>query len=280
MKRLAIFGSLTLALVLFGLVGEAQWPIVIEGTQRGGGCVLCTGLEHYWPMEGKIGATWPDTKGTAHLSESATPPTTDAGIHNLAGKFVPASSEYLYVASDATLNFSEVDGFTFSVWVKPNSNIAASKDDEGANRQWLWIGGDFYYFDDGGANISVIATIGGGDLGLWTHLMVWYDPADHKLHSRKNNGAVLNSAGTILTLRETTTEVRLEESAGVFYDGLMDEFAMWDIVLDTPKQDALWAAGAGVFYNGSVFANLWLARPWRYARAEPWLFYRGPRRWL
>jgi hypothetical protein len=228
---------------LFNSGAGKSWADLTAGEQ--------VGLVSYFNMD-EVSGTRYDSHGANQLLESGTIDSEEnigATMAGNAARFVAANNEFLSVASNATLNFSETTGFTFALWLQvPAGGFFAGKDDAGANRQWLWTGTAFYLFDDGGSFVSVSTTEAAGDLGVWRLFCIWYDPADQKLHLSKDNGVVQNSAGTIATLRETNVVTEWGKALGTCNGGAMDELAIWSRVLTADERTELYNDGEGTFY--------------------------------
>lgn len=277
MKRSLIFVPLTLALVVFGLVGEAQWAHVTSGTQRGAPCDLCPGLVNYWPLDEAAGQR-NDIVGTAHLADGNTVGTA-AGMHNLAAHFIALNSERLTKA-----NYTFPAEFTLAVWAK----APAAADTHVFSHSPIWPEGVNLWYEHAQGKINLTIGRAGGDFKTirstaitvtnWNLYAVTFD-SSFVARVYANDGAptVATAMGGVPTGNNT---IRLGQYiSGPYVNVDEDEMAIWSRPLSAPGIAEYYNAGAGIFYDGSTFADLWMAKPWRNARAD-WLLYRGPRRVL
>src|SRR5262252_1520277 len=80
-----------------------------------------TNLISYWKLD-EVSGSRVDTKGTNTLTDNNTV-TSTTGIINNAASFAAASSEYLSLASNATVQTGDID-FTITAWVKMTTKAA------------------------------------------------------------------------------------------------------------------------------------------------------------
>lgn len=221
---------------------------------------LLTSLISYWQLDEASGSR-ADSHGSSTLTDNNTVASA-TGILNSAADFESGNSEWLSAADSTDLSTGDID-FTIACWVNVESFAASTadrtvlaKDDAAGNREYrLWfIGTDgiphWLVMNNGGANAS--ADWGSAlSTGTWYHLVVWHDAAANEI------GLVVN-AGTPVTAAfangpaDSTAEFvigRLNEGAGRYFDGLIDEVGFWKRVLTSGERTSLYNGGAGLAYS-------------------------------
>lgn len=252
----------------------------------GGDCAYLdaatSGLTACWDKE-EDGGPYLDAIGSLDLTAQNTP-TRKVGLVNLpdsgmSGHLVNASDSYFRIADDDAWNPVGVS-FTWQVWTAsldnsykyligkfsgggtPNSTFYLYKDASGGGRI---VGGA----GDNTTEISQGASV--ADFTAWHHVLYWYDGSTKQVTIRIDNAAAVSSAPWAFGPPFNNTAVIGLGDVGTYdwnvgLTGEMDMVAFWPSVPDEDRQDALWAAGAGVYYT--MYLEWMLEQP-RFAWSQP-----------
>jgi len=215
-----------------------------------------TGLAHYWYLQEAAGVR-DDAAGANDLTDNNTV-TSGAGKNGDAASFAKLNTEYLSSADSAA--FYLTGGKTFVFWVYPldavdNRAIFAEQSGAGNNYIAYLVAGtnrvDTYTYDTDGVSFSEIQSAAACTAGQWCLVFVWYDPADKKMHIQINNNAP-EAAPAALPHgpRETNPPFTIGATGtpGFPHEGLIDEGAVFSVVITSDVRAGIWAAGAGRYY--------------------------------
>ena len=253
------------AAFLFGLIlllllpqpGSPQWARKAKSLWSG-----WVNLAGYWPLDEESGTRY-DLIGTNHLTDYNTVGYA-AGKHNNAASFVAANSEALYRTNHSGLPAAPGD-WTLAAWVKPTTVVGAGivgtqdlAHDPVQGGWYLMQMADTGLIRCGLYSVAhaaqyVLSTTG-VVAGEWSLVMGWHDSVAKKLYVSINNGTPDELDVSTVTILDDPGPL----AVGVipwngsyvlfFYDGLIDEPAVWDVVLTADQRTAFYAAGAGKFY--------------------------------
>jgi len=215
------------------------------------------GLVHEWLMEEASGVRY-DTIGTDHLTASA-------AIGSAAGKVGTAAStaaadrNFVPPGVGGLMTFSGTS-MTVSLWCN-----AAGLGDGTANQNYLFsyagnVNGSLnllywgnlgvnkfrVYNDASGAKVATWPTT--PTTGAWYHILAWFDGADKKCSIRVDGGAVYTAASATSAALGVNKETRVMGTPfapGYSWHGLLDQVRVYDRLLSTPEQDALYNGGSG-----------------------------------
>lgn len=221
---------------------------------------LLDGLVSYWPLDEISGVRY-DAVGSNDLTDNNTVGAVLRGPEGTVAKTVYANSEYL--GRTQTLDYSL--GVTASIWFYQ----ATGADVQG---RFLQHGGAYYYggtgtfsLSDGnstpnlyagvGDNASIVnATAQSSGLNAWHHVVMWYDPSDKKVRMRLDGQAAVASASGLANHPDPAAGpyndfvIGRETVVGVYADALFGPTALWNRLLTTDEQTALFAAGNAARY--------------------------------
>lgn len=180
-----------------------------RGPRMGGGGVvpwyrdgspLSNSIVSFWKLDEASGNR-ADSVGSNTLTDHSVP--SAAGlVYPLAADFTPASSHYLSVASNASLQTGDVD-FWISAWVYLDDAASAGQivaKDLASNRDYeLCVNStgasrfQFIVIDTGGSlmSASIVMTI---NTATWYHLIGWHDSTLNTVNLTVNNGAVTSTS--------------------------------------------------------------------------------------
>lgn len=212
-----------------------------------------TNLVSWWSLNEASG-TRNDSHGTNHLTDNNTV-TSTTGKQGNAGVFVFANNEYLSRASNASLQYS--GSFTVGLWVKfvaaPGGTyrVLASKDDGGANREWLVTTNPSGNFEmqivgGGGAFAHTGVTV---TTGVWYFVLFRYDASATTISIQINNGTVQTSAAGIAAPVAGSAPLEIGRFGGSFnHDGHLDEVFLKKSLVTSTTATWLWNGGDGRTY--------------------------------
>jgi hypothetical protein len=205
-----------------------------------------------WPLnetsDGSASVQRADVLGALTLTDNNTTPSAAGQIGN-AASFASASNESLSRADSAAFDaIAGTNGFTINCWIKWTANSPFAKDTGGVNREWLlYQDGDWYVFQ-ADATWQKVATGLTADGNFHMYTLGW-NPANGKVFAYKDDGAIIESAGTLTSVQNTTTALSLGKyPVANSFTGLLDEFYIFSGAKDATWKTAMYNAGAGRSY--------------------------------
>lgn len=222
---------------------------------------LVTGLVAYWSLDETSGTRY-DSVGSSDLTDNNTVGS-DTGKNGNAASFVAANSEKLSVADSANTVWGEDgNGVTVSMWVKPTRQAGLEPlfvRNSGTRNFELFdaqTGSGVYFFvqtDEGDMRAQSTEKA----LNQFYHVVAWFYPTDKKTYLSIDNGTPTTcvSAQSSTSLPAAAGDVAIGGWAitGDFFEGLIDEVAIWSRVLTSDERAELYNSGTGKFYNGTNF---------------------------
>jgi hypothetical protein len=215
---------------------------------------LLANLISYWKLDETGTVTRNDSKGSNHLATGNLPGSTTGKI-NLAAQFQAAVPHYLSIPSNTSLQVTS--DFTWSLWVKlttiPPYSVILGKTVPGAgNMDYLIQHAAGYGFVFQVNDNATVAVSVGTDaaLGVWYHVVAWWDSADQKLRLRINDATTYVSTMTS-PLVQTANALYFgtgDSGAGLadYLNGVLDEVGFWKRKLNASEITALYNGGAGL----------------------------------
>jgi hypothetical protein len=215
---------------------------------------LLDGLVAYYPLENLN-----DVSGNGLTLTNNNAVTFTAGKVVNAANFVAASHQWLSHADDALFRMGDID-FTIAAWVNlaskgANTGQIAGKRFTGNLEYYLrWnVSSDRFNLEvsPDGANPSHIeaTTFGSPSLSTWYFVVAFHDSVNNLLGISVNNGTVDTTpystgvfAGTALFGIGCWTDF---PNTSEFWDGLIDEVAIYKRLLAPSEQTALYNNGFG-----------------------------------
>jgi len=214
-------------------------------------------LVSWWKLDEASG-TRSDSHGTNHLTANNSPLSATGKVSN-AAQFVAASSQYLTIANNASLQTGDIS-FSFLFWYKPSTvgrQLLLGKSTTAA-------GNTEYYFELKASSIMrfgiaqnvtpyVIDADAHGVLSIdtWYFIAGWHDSAGDTVNIQINNGAINTLAHTLgVTIFGNNVSIgRLGEYNSLYANGLIDEVAFYKKALTASERTWLYNAGAGRTYG-------------------------------
>lgn len=239
---------------LYGTIGAlgVTWAKLVQS-----GSTLLNGLISYWPLDETSGTRY-DAVGDNALTDDNTVGA-DGGVSGVAASFVAASSESL-----ASVTADPVPGtgdFTVSLWFKANSLPINGHTLVHAGTFGSPIDtGPFSMLVDGTQVVFLVwdsvdeSVIGPGTIGIvslaidqWYHAIGWYTESDQMVHLSVN-GVEIDPVPLSIGPRGGNAGLIVGGETAYYYDGLIDEVAIWSRALTADERVELYGTGAGKFY--------------------------------
>lgn len=229
-----------------------------------------TNLVSYWKLdEAGIGTRY-DSFGTNHLTGNNNTGYA-TGIISNAASFNPGLGNFLYCASNSSLEMSGNTSFTISCWVRlaalpftGNGFSLVTKDDDAANSRdftldyFETVGSGLRFYINGGATYITGAV--SASINTWYFIVAWYDSGDGSLHIRVNNTSQADSitGATGVVVSAAQFRIGAREYAGFedYANAVIDEVGIWKRVLTPTEITYLYNGGAGRTYSSPVSATL------------------------
>ena len=220
---------------------------------------LKTNLISYWKLEEASG-TRVDAHGSNDLTDNNTV-TSATGKSGNAADFEAGNSEYLNI-TDASQSGLDITGdLSINLWVNFESLTTGrmiSKSDFGtADRAYsfLWVNTvtDYlrlYLYDGVTEYEPTVAWT--PSTATWYMLTVVYDASagtqDYYVNGSQQG---TQQTGAVNSIRNSTANFNISAAQGDvnYFDGLIDEVAIWNKTLTTAEITEIYNAGTGLFYD-------------------------------
>jgi concanavalin A-like lectin/glucanase superfamily protein len=213
---------------------------------------LLNGLISYWKLDEASGVAI-DSVGANTLTDNNTV-TSAAGKVAGARQFTAAQSEWLSCADNAALSTGDID-FSIAVWINLNAGVTtrvvASKGNLGA-----YTTAEFSVEHSGGATITFYVGNGAASANVgkalavsgWHFVVAWHDSVANTINIQVDNGTLAStsySGGSYDSAFDFNIG-KWANYAGGYFDGLIDELAIWKRLLTAAERTSLYNAGAGI----------------------------------
>lgn len=234
----------------YGTASDPYLEVVDDSTVDTG---LLTGLVSYYSL---------DNDGYASDLVGVNQGTVNGATYTASGLIEGAYSfdganDYVEIP---TIDFRSHTTGTISCWVKP---------DNSGNEDMIWDYGDanannylfLVYLQNSGDLIRIQSNAFSPALstatsilteGSWNHVLVTQDGTGLKIYV--NNSLAASNSSTVWFANVTTPDIfsigryRHNNGSGWYFDGVIDEFGIWDRALTESERTALYNSGAGFAY--------------------------------
>jgi hypothetical protein len=226
---------------------------------------LTDNLVGFWKMDEASGTRVDETANNNDLTANGT-----GGVASAAGKisdaadFEKGDSDYLSIADASQTGLDITGDFTIAFWMKLESLPSSSGSASTIIQKYTAGNGYFVFLADtddkvyidlyGGGNtrdISTNAFVVSGDVGNWVHVVVASSLTSGNVAMYKNGSSVsVTTGGTRIGAIGTNAEP-FQIGGGSFYnyyDGLLDEFGIWNRLLTGAEVTSLYNSGNGLTY--------------------------------
>lgn len=203
-----------------------------------------------------------DSHGSNDLTETSGTIASATGKVGGARDFeATGDTEYFELATNSSLETGDID-FSVSAWVNAEtlSNfpviVHKSWGGSGANREWV------LYYDTsasrftlvknaGGTAVQVAAsTFGAASTATWYWLNAYHDSVNNEIGISVNNGTVdTTSTSTGVSVGTGPFQIGSSPAQVLYWDGLIDQVALWKKVLSSGDRTAIYNGGSGLAYS-------------------------------
>lgn len=221
------------------------------------GGTLPTSLSAYWKLDEASG-TREDFVGSSDLTDNNTV-TQQTGKVNSAAQFTAANSEYLTVASNATLQVGDID-FAVACWVymdtvptTDNPTIIQLKQTPSGEAYRLYYHGQdgverFEWLVESASGSTTVNAnnLGKPSTGTWYFIVAWHDSVNNIIGIQMNNGTADTAAHTTgARAGNDTFWLGARSGPQTFWNGRIDEVGFWKKVLSSTEKTDLYNSGNG-----------------------------------
>lgn len=218
-------------------------------------------LQAWWKLDevsnGSAPITRNDSRGANHLTDSNNTASGTGKISNGAD-FEATSTQWLSIADNAALSTGDID-FTLACWVKlesvgANRTVVAKVGGSSATDEYSvyydHAAGRFKFYTGGTAYKIVTANnLGAPNLDTWYFIVAWHDAAGDTVNIQINNGTADSLATSNVGPNNSTSAFSLgvykPSAPQDYFDGVIDEVAMWKRVLSAAEKTWLYNSGTG-----------------------------------
>jgi hypothetical protein len=204
-------------------------------------------LEAYWDLK-ETGTTIYDKSTNTNNGSATGTSSVDAVIGN--GRSFNGSSDYISVPTNASLNIT--GDLTVETWIYPDDSLSTAN----ANR-WLEKGDSYFLMEGNGGVVGTGITflvkynnvnyyVDSGvthSAGQWYHVVGVHDDSANLLRLYIN-GTQVNTTSFTGTIDNDNLALRIgSDDSGLYFDGMMDEVAIYSTALSPTEIEARYEAG-------------------------------------
>lgn len=223
---------------------------------------LTDNLISVWEMDEASGNAL-DSHGSNTLTETSGTIGAATGKINGARDFeATGDTEYFEIADNADVSVGDTD-WTISVWVYgetlASNPVIASKGwsaTPGANSEFALFystSNSRFRFDARGSTTTTTVNAtnhGAASAGNWYHVVAWHDSVNNVIGISINAGTENTTAKTDGVNDGTASfVVGSSPSQSFYWDGLIDQVAIWRRVLTSDERTSLYNSGDGLAYS-------------------------------
>jgi len=222
---------------------------------------LKTNLEGYWSLDDTSGSLV-DSHGSNTLTNNNTIGSATGKISN-AGLFATANSEYASIASNASVQVSDID-FTVGCWVYMNTKAAvqafvAKFNTTGNQRQYLLnytTATDRFRFSVSVTGSSTLVTVdadvlGSPSTGAWYFLLGWHDSVNNEIGIQVNNATAntTSHSGGVFATGTSDFYIGGHSASSAFADARIDEVFFSKKIFTAGEKTEIYNSGNGLAYS-------------------------------
>jgi hypothetical protein len=214
------------------------------------------GLTPAGTLSASIAAAWKlneasgnatDSVGSITLTDTNTV-TSDTGlVYALARLFTRANTEFLTVATNATVEIGTSQSATFAVWAKPAATNAFQMVLAKNGEYDLRINGASNAWEFGNTTNNPNASAGTPTIGQWAFLVAWQDATAGTLNLQVNDGTVASAVNTLNAATAFAFQIGARDGANT-WDGLIGPCYFFRRVLSAGERTYLYNGGSGRTY--------------------------------
>jgi hypothetical protein len=222
---------------------------------------LSTSLIAYWDLDETSGTRADSHTGGYDLTDNNTVGYA-TGIIGNAADCETSASEFLSIANK--LGTTANTDFSISMWLKRESNPSTSgyfgvfdlrrdngsTDDMWALRFYRYTDGFNYYNPIKNSDDFFKDTTDTLPIGTWKHVVITYDyDVGVKIYVNTSLTVTYNTTAASPTVSADAFNLCKETSVTAYWDGLIDEVAVWSKVVSSGEISDLYNSGSGIPYD-------------------------------
>lgn len=218
---------------------------------------LVDNLVSYWSLEEASG-TRNDSHGTNHLTDNNTVASATGKVGS-AADFEDANSESLSITDNASLSLT--GDMTVAVWINAETISGATNDICGKFKapsnqiSWLLIvrgstGTISGLVSGDGTSFTMVDSVTMPWPGTWYFVVFQHDATANQIKIKVNNGS-WSTASHSTNIFDGTAQFRIgaRDDPSNYWDGLIDECAIWSRCLSDAEVTDLYNSGSGRDYS-------------------------------
>lgn len=220
-----------------------------------------SGLQAYWKLNETSGTRMDETSNNNDLTDNNTVLYGTGKLDN-AADFESTNSEYLSIADASQTGLDMANDMSFSFWVNletatdgtPRALFAKTGTAGYYCQHYIWTSKKivFTWSDGGGSNQATCATDLG--TGAWHHVVITVSRA------AGGSGILFYIDGSSVTAGDVSGSrtgdgsntdpfiIGANNGPSQYFDGMIDEFGVWNRVLTSGEVTTLYNGGAGLTY--------------------------------
>lgn len=210
---------------------------------------LLASLISYWKLEETSGTRYDSVVASANNLTDENTVTQGVGVNGNAAQLVSANLERLSIADNPSLSMGDID-FTIAVWANLDTNQAwATPIAKYTEYMVQRNGAGSYRFGvtHDGATFKYVDSLVTPSTATWYFIVAWHDSVANTINIQINNGTAQSAAHT-LGVFNGTHFFALGDTEGAWFNGRLDEAAVWKRVLTATERTNLYNSGNGVTY--------------------------------
>lgn len=205
-----------------------------------------------WKLDEASG-TRADSVGSNTLTDNNTVASGTGNNSTTCADFESANSEYLSITDAAQTGLDITTDFSFGLWINPESITGTHR----LFMKWTTLGNRSYHLtlnSDGTIGIGWRGATGNTtgtstatvSTGTWTHVMGRVDLSEAQAYLQFNDSAMetlaMTGSDTTINNGNATFAVGSNSTGGEYYDGLMEDLVIWNVLLTEAELDDYYAA--------------------------------------
>lgn len=210
----------------------------------------------YWSCDETSGVRYDSTLSNNDLADNNTV-TYGTGLLGNACDFESTNSEYLNIADASQVGLDLSSSFSFSFWFKLESftdGLLIAKNDNHSSGYMVMVtdggGADgVSLYDSSETPWKVAHDL---DVGVWYHAVVVYDSGTTHTWINGTKVATLGGVGSVSGNAAYFSLGRTQVYNSNFYDGMLDEVAVFNSALSTSTVLALYNSGTPLCYDCEI----------------------------
>jgi len=222
------------------------------------GSYLETNCQGYWTLDEESGTRADSTANGNDLTDNNTVGFGAGKIGN-AADFEASNSEYLSITDASQTGLDITGDMTVSSWVNMESTgnrvIVARYDGTSTTSSFVfYIRATNLIMLIAGASTHAVSAAHGLSTGTFAHVAVTYKSGTGAIEFFVNGISIGGGTSIYTTIKDSTADFKIgfADSPFTYFDGLIDETAIWDKTLDFGSIQDLYNAGDAITWSSGL----------------------------